>query len=188
MFEDYLRFINAINDNFYWFCALAGSGMFLIQLILNLFGVFDSDDLDANDGGDVRKFKWLSLQAISGFLMMFGWTAITCHKEFEFNSLITNLISLTTGLLVIFTTSSIFKVAKKLQSTGNVFKVDDVIGKEALVYQRIPKEGLGKVSVSVQHFTHEIDAISHNQQEIHSFTRVQIIKKRDDNTVIVTAI
>lgn len=52
--------------------------------------------------------------------------------------------------------------------------------------QRIPKGGVGKISVSLYNFTHEIDAIAHNSGELSSFTRVKIIEKKDNNTVVVT--
>ncbi len=81
---------------------------------------------------------------------------------------------------------SIFKLAKKLQSSGSVYRIEDAIGKEAYVYQRIPKGGIGKISISLQHLTHEIDAISHIHEDLPSFMRVKIIEKKDDNTVVVT--
>jgi hypothetical protein len=184
-----LNFFDLIpSETFFWFCALAGSGMFAIQFLLNLFGVADHDDLDAGDVGDEGKFKRLSMQAISGFLMMFGWTALTCQKEFGFQGLSTISISFAIGLLTIFITSSIFKIAKKLQSSGNVYNLDEAIGKEAFVYHRIPKGGVGKISISLQHLTYEIDAIANNQEELPSFTRVQVIKTKDGNTVVVKAI
>lgn len=68
----------------FWFCALTGSGMFFIHFIINIFSGTNQDNFDVSntadansDSADARKFKWLSMQAITGFLMMFGWTAIT---------------------------------------------------------------------------------------------------------------
>lgn len=174
------------SDTIFWFCALLGSGSFVIQLISNFFGMADQDDFNNDYANDAKHFKWLSIQAITGFLMMFGWTAITCQKEFGLDDGFTIIISFFAGLLAIFMISSIFKVAKRLQSTGNVYNLHDTVGKEALVYQRIPKEGVGKISISLQHLTHEIDAVSNSQEEIASFTRVQIVQKKDNQTVIVT--
>src|ERR1700722_8246555 len=82
------------SGSIFLFCALAGSGMFLIQFITNIFGVVDHDNFDVSeavsdnvhdtchDSADARKFKWLSIQTITGFLLMFGWTAVTCQNEF----------------------------------------------------------------------------------------------------------
>jgi len=185
------NFIYLFEDfTFFWFCALAGTGLFFIQFLLNLSGFSDVDDLDggSDDFGDGKKLKWLSIQAISGFLMMFGWTAITSQKEFDIQLFPAMGLSLATGLITVLITRFIFKTAKKLESRGNLYKIDEIIGKEAYVYQRIPKEGMGKISISLQQITHEINAISHNREELPSFTRVQILNKQDDTTVVVIPI
>lgn len=192
---DYYELIKS--GSIFWFCALAGSGMFLIQFIINIWGLGDEGNTDTSDvssdtvrdGGrnpaDARKFKWLSIQSITGFLMMFGWTAITCQKEFGLTESLTIGISLASGLFTALFIRLIFKLAQKLRSSGSIHKIEEAIGKEGYVYQRIPKGGKGKVSISLQNFTHEIDAISHHTEELPSFTHVKIIEKSDDNTVVV---
>jgi hypothetical protein len=195
----YINYFNELirSGSIFWFCALAGSGMFLIQFIINIFGMGDHDSFDASDissdtnhdGGqdsaDAKKFKWLSMQTITGFLMMFGWTAITCQNEFGLQDSITIGISLTSGIFAALIIRSIFKLAKKLRSSGSVYRIEDAIGKEGYVYQCIPKGGKGKISMSLQNFTHEIDAISHHYEDLPSFMRVKIIEKSDENTVVV---
>lgn len=192
-----LYYINYFNDliksgSVFWFCAFTGSGMFFIQFIINIFGGTNQDNLDvgdsidaSSDAADARRFKWFSMQAITGFLMMFGWTAITCQSEFGLKNIPTIGVSIISGILAAFIILSIFKYAKKLQSSGSSYRIEDAIGKEAYIYQSIPKDGIGKISISLQNFTHEIDAISHNSEALSSFTRVKIIKKIDDNTVVV---
>lgn len=170
------------------FLAYIGSGILVIQFIFNLFGWTDSEDFNDGDVGEEKKFNYLSLQTIGGFLMMFGWTAITCQKEFNLPIPFSIFLSLLVGLCSVFIINLIFKIAKKFHSPGNTCRLDDVIGKEALVYQRIPKDGVGKISVSFQHLTCEINAISHTREELSSFTRVQILKKKDDVTVVVMPI
>ena len=133
----------------FWFCALAGSGMFFIQFIINIFGGtegFDAGDTGVSDSihdaghdsSDIRKFKWFSMQTITGFLMMFGWTAITCQSEFRLQTISTIGISLAAGLFAAFIIHSILKLAKKLHSSGSTYRIEDAIGKEAYVYQSIP--------------------------------------------------
>lgn len=184
------NYINEIikSGSIFWFCALSGSGMFLIQFIINIFGISDTNDIDdgGQDAADARKFRWLSMQTITGFLMVFGWTAITCQNEFELQNATTIGISLAAGLLAALIIRSIFKQANKLKSSGSIYKLEDAIGKEAYVYQRIPKGGVGKISMTLQHFTHEIDAVSPHSEELPSFMRVKIIDKKDDRTVVVT--
>jgi len=177
-------FINSLQtalskDTFFWFFALAGSGMFLIQFLLTLFGMGDHEELDA------QHFKWLTKQTLTGFLMFFGWVGLTCKREFSLNGLASAAWATGGGLAAVFVTAFIFKMAKKLQSSGTVFRIEEAIGKEAVVYQRIPKEGAGKISISLHHHTHEIDAVSLTQEEIASFTLVEIVKNMDGRTVAV---
>ena len=168
-------------DFLFWFFALLGSGLFLIQFIVSLLGGDGEDDTVELDG----KFKWMSKQALTGFLMMFGWIGLTCRKEFELSNLASTLISLAGGIAAIFATGLIFGGAKKLRSSGTVFNIDDAVGKEAIVYQRIPQNGVGKITISLHNFTHEIDAISYHSEDLPSFISVQVIKKADEKTVVV---
>ena len=189
MFQYIMNLQNWITgDSFYWFCALSGTGMFVIQFCLNLIGLGDQEDVD--DGGitDSGKFKWLSRQAITGFLMMFGWSALTCQKEFDLEGVPRVAIAFICGAIAIFATGFIFRIAKKLHSNGTVFKIEDTIGQEAVVYQRIPRNGVGKISVCVENFAREIDACSNGHKEVPSFVRVKIINKVDDKTVVVETI
>ncbi len=178
-----------VKDSTFWFCALSGSGLFIVQFLLDLVGGASHHDLD-DGGGEISpgKFHWLTKQALTGFLMMFGWVGLTCRKEFDLPGVTSVLLALAGGIVAIFCTGLIFKGAKSLRSSGTVFRIEDSIGKEATVYQRIPKNGVGKISVSVHNFTHEIEAISHNCEELASFTTVKIIKKADEKTVFVTPI
>lgn len=191
MFAYFYEFI--VSDFLFQFCALAGSGMLFVQLLISIFGMghhetFDHADASHEQLEDPRKFKWLSIQAMTGFLMMFGWTALTCKHEFGLQDTMIISISLASGLFSAWLIRSVFRLAEKLKSTGTVYNIDDAIGLEAYVYQRIPKGGKGKVSVSLQNFTHEIDAISYHFEDVPSFARVKIIQKSDDHTVVVALI
>jgi len=173
-------------DSIFWFCALAGSGMFLIQFLLTALGANHDADMAEESMLDAGNFKWLTRQGITGFIMMFGLSGLTCLKEFGFPIPLTLVISSVFGLFTLFTVGFIFKMAKKLTSTGTVFSVDDAIGKEATVYQRISHAKPGKVSISLHGFIHEIDAITLETEEIPSFSLVLIIKKLDSRTVVVS--
>lgn len=178
-----------LSNSFYWFCALTGSGMFLIQFCLNLIGFGDQEHIIGDEGiADAGSFKWLSRQAITGFLMMFGWSGLTCQKEFQLESLPTMVIALLSGAVAVFASGFIFKIARKLHSSGTVFKIEDTIGQEAVVYQRIPRDGIGTISVCIEEFVREVDACSHNHLEVPAFARVKIIKKANDKTVVVEVI
>lgn len=171
-------------DPLFWFCALVGSLLFLTQFLSHILGAteeFDSGDSDSSD------FKWLSKQTLTGFVMMFGWIGLTCKREFDLSSALSTFLALAGGLAAFFLTGLIFKTAKKAHSSGSVFKIENVLGKEAMVYHRITKDSAGKISLNLNDITYEIDALS-QAEEIASFSRVQIIKKFDEKTVIVIPI
>ncbi len=189
MIEHFSKFIDVMNQNpFFWSCALLGSGMFIIQLLLSFVGDFDNEASHGDAEIDTVKVKWISKQAITGFLMMFGWSALTCQRQFNLSRAMTLIIAAAAGIVTVFVIGFIFKMARKLHSSGNVFRLDDTIGKEAMVYQRIPKDGIGKISLAHHQITHEIDAMSDNGDELPSFISVRILKKASDDVVIVSQI
>lgn len=185
---DNIFYFNSLieKDSIYWFCALVGTGMFVIQLLFTLVGLDGDAELESDSFADAGKFKWITRQGVTGFLMIFGLTALSCQKEFELSTVSTLLIAGFFGLLAVFVAGFIFKIVRKLQSTGTVFNIDETIGKEAYVYQQIPTSGKGKISISLHGFTHELDAVTFDSDEIPSFSLVSIIKKIDNHTVFVS--
>lgn len=181
-------FLHMIHANpFFWSCALLGTLFFLFQLLLSCFAGMEED------GGtglhdENSSFKWVSKQTLTGFLMIFGWTALTCENQFALSLEKTLLIGIVAGLFTLVLIALIFAGAKKLRSSGSLFRLEDTIGKEAIVYQRIPKEGIGTISVSLHHMTHEINAITEEGEELPSFVSVRILKQKNQNTVVVTPV
>ncbi len=174
------------SESLYWFCALTGTGLFMIQLILTFIGLGDQEVDEA--GVDVGKVKWLSRQALTGFLMMFGWTALTSQKELFLDTLSTLILSITIGIITVFFSGLIFNLVKKLQSPGSVFRIEEAIGKIGTTYHDIPKGGIGKILISINDMTQEINAVSQNREMIPSFTTIKIINILDTNTVIIEKI
>ncbi len=164
-------------DSVFWFSAFVGTGLFVVQFLLNLIG-FDSEGDVEGDG-----FNWFSKQSLTGFVMMFGWVGLACRKELALSEVATVACAIGAGVITMVVTGLIFRLAKRLRSQGHVFRVEDAVGKEASVYQRIPRGGVGKITISLQNLTHEIDARA--GEEIESFTRVRVVKTADEKTVVV---
>ncbi|CRX37912.1 hypothetical protein [Estrella lausannensis] len=170
-------------DTLFLVAAFIGTGLFFIQLLFNAFGGGHSDD--SNGEFDTLQFKWLSKQAVTGFLMMFGWMGLTATHEFEFSLPSALGIALSGGALLLIITGSLFKGASKLHSPGSQFRIEDTLGKKGLLYQRIKDGNSGKVTVILNQMTYEIDALSETGEDIPSFTPVKITKINDDKTVVV---
>ncbi len=175
-------FVNLMHSNsLFWCCALSGAGLFIIQFLLLGLGVGD----DYDNGLDAGKIQWLSKQAVTSFLMMFGLSALTCRCQFGLSHTVSSVIGTGVGIIAIFVLGYVFKIAKKLHSAGIAFNIKDLVGKEAVVYQRIPRGGVGKITISCHNLTYEIDAVAEDSQEISSFISVQITQQKDNNTVVV---
>jgi hypothetical protein len=175
-----LSFSNS-EEPLFWLPALFGALLFLIQMLLALFGSFG----DAVSDFDYLGIKWLSKHAFTGFIMMFGWAGLVCKQELDLSYPLSICCALTIGFLTLFLSGFLFRGATKLQSKGSVFCLEECIGKEATVYQRISPNAKGKVTVSLNQLTYEIDALSFHPEAIDSFTTVHIIHKHDETTVIV---
>ena len=127
----------AANSEFiFWFFAWAGTGMLIIQTVLSL--VAADQDGDDHTTFEDSKFKWMTKQALTGFIMLFGWVGLACIKQFNLTVLISIFIGAAAGLIASFLASFIFHLAKKAHSPGTVFNLDEAIGKEGVVYHRIP--------------------------------------------------
>jgi hypothetical protein len=190
MIKEFFDYFNLLvsKDTLFWFAALSGSGMLVIQFALNFLGIMDSESGDHGTDFDAREVKWLSKQALTGFLMMFGWIGLACKKELGLTTVFSSGFGFLGGMGALVMTGLIFKMAKKLHSPGDRFSLDDAIGKEATVYFQISKKGVGKISLSLYDLTHEVDALSLDGEDIASFTQVKIIKKADERTVFVSPV
>ena len=76
------------------------------------------DDIDISDidGHDTEvAFKALSLTSISAFVMMFGWGGLAAYKEYFFNSSLSILFATIVGIISLFATAYLFKLAINLK-------------------------------------------------------------------------
>lgn len=172
----------------FWSCAITGSVFFAFKAIVTLLGGADlhvdgDHTIDAHD--TEVAFKLFSITSITAFLMMFGWTGLAAYSQFSLNSGISILIAFIIGLLMMYLVTWLFQLALKLKSPGAVITEEELTGKVAQVYQKIPADGVGVVQVTVGGFIRELSAISEDQKEIASHTEVEVIKMLEDYSLIV---
>jgi len=190
----------------FWVCAVGGTTFFVLRVALMLFaGIGDLDaemdgdvgDLDAGhdlgadgdvhsdmDGSNVA-FKLLSLNAITGFFMMFGWVGLAGFRQYGWGSALSTLAGSVAGIITMFLTGLLFQQARRLVSSGANFKVSDTLNLEGSVYTRIPAQGRGKVNIVVGDLTRELDAVSEDGVDIDSFVSVRVVRIVDGITVSV---
>lgn len=183
---DFLQNLDALHQTF-WYIALPVSVIFIIQMIMTFVGADASDGIEADFDGDFdgdAPFQLFSLRNLINFLLGFGWTGVLLYDRFE-NKTILVFIAFLIGAAFV---GMFFFLIKQILKLGenNTFKIENTIGKTASVYLTIPqgKSGKGKVQVSVNGTTHELDAVSENDM-IPSGTMVRIKAIEIGNLLIV---
>lgn len=173
-----------------WFTvpALVGTGGYLLRLFFD--GGDDDGGAEIGDGGSVGDVTAtaLSLQGLLAFLMGFGWGGLACLRALEWSGPASVGGGVGTGLVFIAMTVLVLRVARRLQSSGNI-SLGRLVGSEAEVYTAIPAagKGLGRVRTVVDERERFVSATS-SGEGIAPRTRVTIEKVNGDNSVSVRAI
>ena len=172
----------------FWICALAGSSVFLIQLVLTVIGMDSSDievDFDGPDtmdlGGGMSLFTF---RALINFLVGFGWSGITFFPIIG-NSYLLIALSVVIGVIFALIILYLYNKVKKLEYNA-AFNINETVGTTASVYLRIPAngQGTGKVQVSVRGAVHELKACSEGDM-IPTGTMVRIVRIINNNILLV---
>ena len=179
----------------FWGCALVGSVVFVIQMILTLIGLdghdvdtgFDVGDFGDADGDTMDTGGGLSLfsiRSLVNFIVGFGWSGVSFHKLIG-NNILLVLVSVAVGCAFVWLFFYIRKQTRKLESNG-AFDIRNCEGKTANVYLRIPAngKGKGKVQISVNGSFHEIDALT-DGDAIATGQKVRITEVIDGETLRV---
>lgn len=172
----------------FWVCAVVGSIIFLIQMVLTLIGM-DSSDMDVDfDGADTMDLgggiSLFSIKNFVNFIVGFGWGGVCLSTAIE-NYWVLTLLALLVGVAFVLMFFFIKKQTKKLEHNG-AFDIADCVGKTVDVYLRIPagQSGKGKVQVSLNGSIHEFDAMTAGDS-IASGQKVEVVSTIDGSTVLV---
>ncbi len=172
----------------FWGCAIVGSIIFIIQMVLTLIGM-DSSDMDVDfDGGDTMDLgggiSLFSIKNFVNFIVGFGWAGV-CFSGAIKNMWLLTFIAVLVGVGFVLMFFFIKKQTKKLEHNG-AFNIEDCVGRTVDVYLRIPaqKEGKGKVQVSINGSVQEFDAMTEGEA-IPSGRKVTVVSVIDGSTVLV---
>lgn len=172
----------------FWVCAIVGTVIFAVQMVLTLIGM-DSTDVDVDfDGSDTMDLgggiSLFSIRNFVNFIVGFGWAGISFADVVE-NKFLLSLIAIAAGVAFVLLFFFIKKQTKKLEHNG-AFNKNDCIGKNVDVYLRIPaqREGKGKVQVSLNGAIQEFEAVT-DGDEIKSGAKVEVIEVIEKSTLLV---
>ncbi|MGQ0613756.1 MAG: hypothetical protein ACT4PV_08475 [Planctomycetaceae bacterium] len=179
--------------NVYVILAVVGATLLLLQVVLQLFGLYGDADLDAGhdgagaDGHGSAFFGFLSFKALSSFSGIFGLTGLVMLGQ-SGSRHIRLAVATGAGLAGVVLVGWMMRGLSKLSASGTV-NLENAVGKTASVYLRIPGErsGAGKVTVEIQGRTMEISAIT-DGSPIATGTRVKVNELVGDDTLKVAAL
>ncbi|MBR2630131.1 MAG: serine protease [Bacteroidaceae bacterium] len=188
--QTYLEMFQAMDTwmQTFWVCAIGGSVIFIVQMVLTMIGM-DSTDIDVDyDGADTMdlggSISLFSIKNFVNFIVGFGWAGV-CLADVIENKVILSLVAMLVGIGFVAMFFYIRKQTRKLEHNG-AFQIEDCVGKTVNVYLRIPaqKGGMGKVQVSLNGSVHEIHAMTEGD-ELLSGQKAVISSIIDNSTVMV---
>ncbi|OGV39343.1 MAG: hypothetical protein A2020_08935 [Lentisphaerae bacterium GWF2_45_14] len=172
----------------YWFLALFGTAIFLVQLVMVFFGMQGDTDTDAD--GDISfgehadtgiyDLRFFSLRTIIAFITFFGWGGVMWGDAGWGGFFGASAC----GILMMFVTAFMIFGLIHLQKSGNIYH-SDYIGCTGSVYLKIPagRVGSGIVTASVKGTQREIKAVA--DEELPTGTAVTIESELDGTRFLV---
>ena len=173
-------------------CAVAGGAVLVGQTGLNLLGLGDGGDIDADMdvddmdvGGDGLSF--LSVRTLASFLTFFGLVGWGGTAS-DWPGWVTILAAFAAGSSVMVFVAWVMRFFHRMASSGNL-DPSLAIGKTARVYLRIPaqRSGKGKVTLELQGRSLEYEAVTAGD-ELPTGSSCRIVALRDAGTFDVAAL
>ena len=165
----------------YWIIALVGSVIFIIIMIMTLFGgdmdsdmELDEGDFQADDGG--VGFQFFTFKNLVAFFTIFGWTGVVCVDN-DLSTGLTLFIASIAGLVMMIATSSLFYFMHRLSESGTL-QIKNAIGTIGEVYLPIGanRSRTGKIQIKVQGSLRELEALTDEDEELKTGTVVKVVE------------
>lgn len=173
----------------YWAFTILGATFFVLRIILMFAGGIDMEaDADVSDasGADADSafgVKFMSVQGLTAFFMMFGLVGLTLLAA-GLPVIVTMLGGGAAGLATVVVIGLLLSQMRRLRSEGNL-NVSNTLGQVGTVYLKIPARGSGQVQVVAQGALKIFDAVSQDQTPIASGEKVKVVGVADSRTLIV---
>ena len=172
----------------YFFCAVFGGTLIVLQLLLMLVGFGGDTESDFDDSSDHAAptdiFKVLSLRTVVAGITFFGIGGLAGLTGGTSRA-VSVLIALTAGIAAVYAVYYLYWSAARLKEDGSLTN-NTLVGSTGSVYVRIPptKSGAGKVLICQQGRTVEYEAITAGD-ELKSTTPIVVVGIVSSTTVEV---
>lgn len=188
----------------YWFCAILGSTLVLLQFCATLFGLgggdLDADgvpdalDLDVEtvtdgagdgDASGVPFLKALSIRTATAGAAFFGLGGLA-GEAVGLGKVATTATAIGAGIAAIYGVYFLFRTLSRFSEDGSI-KESTAVGATGTVYLRIPakRAGQGKVIVSQQGRSMEYAAETDDENELTTGTPIVVVKLIAASTALV---
>lgn len=188
-------------DQIYFWCAAIAGSLFIVQTVLTLVGLGNTDldvpdlDLDVGeidlDGADIDHsavsdahfLGMLSLKAIIAGVTVFGLTGLAAGRQWDTSR--TVLIAMAAAAGTMYAVGWLIHKMHQLNADGTV-KIKECLGTIGSVYLKIPggKAGVGKVTVEIQGRTMEYSAVTEGKT-LPTGSKVSVCGVLNSDTLIV---
>ena len=183
----------------YWFCAILGSTLVLLQFCATLFGL-GGGDLDADgipdsldsdvDGADgdasgVPFLKALSIRTATAGVAFFGLGGLAGEAA-NWGKGATAALAIVLGIAAIYGVYFLLRLLSRFGEDGSI-RESTAVGATGTVYLRIPakRSGQGKVTVSQQGRSMEYAAETDDENELTTGTPIVVVKLIAPSTALV---
>jgi hypothetical protein len=187
-----------VETNIYTICAVAGSVLVALQVVLQALGLFGETDMDVHEvdtdahvdgephGHGNMFFGVLSFKALCAFAAIFGLVGLIMLERSDVFGL-RLAVSVGSGVFGMFVVGFLMRGLSKLSSSGTI-QIANAVGKTGSVYLRIPgdRSGAGKVTLELQGRSVELPARTKGN-EIPTGARVRVVAVDGDDTLEVIA-
>lgn len=185
-----------------WVIAVPATILTVLQVLLEIFGVGDHGDTDADvsgigdadvlvdadgDAGGHDHGGGMKIFTIKGaiiFFTAFAWIGLACFNA-GLAAILASLIGAVTGVAFMFLFAWIFYTLNRLGEDGSLL-LRNALYQTGECYLRVPghRAGPGKVSVVVQGQLRELSAVT-DGEEIPTGAKIQVLDLVDAETVLV---
>lgn len=179
-------------EQVFWIITIPATVIFLILLVLTMFGGDTDTDVDVDTdidsdiaSGDSIPFQFISLKNIIAFFTVFGWSGIGFINAGVAPWLVI-LLATICGLVMMVLMATLFYFMSRLAESGTL-KMKNAVGKLGEVYLKIPAKrgGMGKVQLNVQGSLRTLDAITDDLANIPTSSIIQVLDVIDDQILLV---
>ena len=181
----------AFFEKIFWIIAILFSSLFLIQIVISLFGGADDVSGDADDyvgDDDGIGHQFFTIKNMIAFFTLFGWVGIAANSS-GIGKLGTILLAFAAGAAIVFVMALLLKNVHRLRHDGTK-QVRNAIGQTGNTYLFIPprRSGQGKVHIKVQGSLQELPAMTDDELEIGTGKLIKVTGIINERILLVTLV